>query len=464
MKKFALYILSLFALWQMNTACKKFLTTEPYNNVSVDDIFKDFEGARTTLTGLYDDLRSSEYYIRNYSIFPELAGGNARYTRTANVILQQSYEFRNDPQTTDLRNYYETAYNTIYGANVVLDNVANISDASALQKNRMLADAYTIRALCHFDLVRVFAQAYNFTPDASHQGIVIKPRNTAVTDITGTKATVKQVYDFINNDLDTAIRLYRNSVPIYAIGDARTFLSEDAAKAIKARVALYQENWAEVIRLSSEVIATNRYVLVSNGNYAAAWRGKIIHPESIFELAFGNRIAESLGTFYNPTFVGTAGGYIAVSTDLRNLFAANDVRGLQGTMFNAVRDGGTFTFTRKYQGINDTANNVKLYRASELWLSRAEAYAKQGNITAALSDLNRIRQRANPTAPAFTTTDAAVLLNEIFDERRRELCFEGHIFFDLVRNKRSIVRADCTGTNCTINYPNPLFANPTPQY
>jgi hypothetical protein len=112
--------------------------------------------------------------------------------------------------------------------------------------------------------------------------------------------------------------------------------------------------------------------------------------------------------------------------------------------------------------MNDSANNIKIIRLSEIYLNRAEAYAESGNLISSLADLNVIRKRANPSALNFTTTDKQVLLDEIFRERRRELAFEGHTFFDIARKKRNIVRTDCSSTNCSLNFPNPRYAVPKP--
>ena len=124
----------------------------------------------------------------------------------------------------------------------------------------------------------------------------------------------------------------------------------------------------------------------------------------------------------------------------------------------ATVNGKDYFFTRKYQGMNDSANNVKIIRLSEIYLNRAEAYAESDQLIEALADLNVIRKRANPTAPDFVSADKATVINEILDERRRELCFEGHTFFDLSRKKKNLVRTDCTSTQCSFNYPNTRYA------
>jgi len=110
----------------------------------------------------------------------------------------------------------------------------------------------------------------------------------------------------------------------------------------------------------------------------------------------------------------------------------------------------------------------KILRLAEVILNRAEARAKQGKYTAALADLDLIRTRAG-TGPIGSVADADVL-TEVLEERRRELCFEGHRSFDLFRNNLSLVRIQCnTGLevnvagNCTVDKASNLRIYPIPQ-
>ena len=74
-------------LCAMLTGCKKFLEQEPTNRLSVDDVFKDLEGARSTLVGAYGNLKNTNYYERNFSLFADLTGGNIKYTRSNQPAL-----------------------------------------------------------------------------------------------------------------------------------------------------------------------------------------------------------------------------------------------------------------------------------------------------------------------------------------------------------------------------------------
>lgn len=448
-------------------SCKKFLQQEPYNRLSIDDVFKDFEGARTTLVGAYDNLKDAAYYQGMFPLYTELTGGNIKYARSISPYLFTAYNFNNTNEvaTNDMTGFYQIAYNTVYRSNNVINYINKVTDASQLQKNRMLADAYTLRALSHFDLVRVFALPYNYTADASHAGIIYRKNNTDATVPVGDPASVKEVFNNLTADLDSAIALYGNSVPIYAGGTATTWLSLEAAKALQMRVSLYKEDWLRANTLASEIISTNAYPLVSNGSYVQSWKRKTtgisMDQEAIFMLF--SRIDQSQASYgdnFNP--INTIFGYMAASNDLLNLFYGADVRGGNTMFVQKVLNGSNYFFTSKYQGMADSANNQKLIRISEIYLARAEALAESNNLVPALADLNRIRKRANASLVDLLLSNKQQVLDSIYVERRRELCFEGNGLFDITRKKRNLVRNDCQGSRCSIAYPSTLFATPRP--
>ncbi|MDI9364423.1 MAG: RagB/SusD family nutrient uptake outer membrane protein [Flavobacterium sp.] len=456
------YFLVLMVVAITTQSCKKFLEQPSYNNVVATELFKDFQGARTVLVGCYDNFKDANYYQRSFALYPEVTGGNTKYSRGNSLtesVQYLSYNFSNTPfsgsSQNDMSDFYALAYNTIYSANAIFQYIGLVTDANQLQKNRLLADARTIRAMAHFDLVRVFAQPYSFTSDASHEGVVIRKVNTTGS-VDSTQVSVKEVYDFILSDLDSAIVLYNNSTAIYAGGTYKSWLSADAASALRAKVSLYKNDWAAVVSYTTPLIT--KYPIMSNSAYSAAFYKQAFASESIFELAQTNLASGSIGDNYNN--VSSTFGVHATSNDLLNLFATGDVR---GTMFvTKTLSAGTFSFNKKYQGTADSANNIKVLRSSELVLSRAEANAQLGNLTTALTDLNNIRRRANPTAAILNISSKPELLDSIFTERRRELCFESNLFFDIGRQKRNLVRIDCTATTASFTYPNSNFACPKP--
>lgn len=320
-----------------------------------------------------------------------------------------------------------------------------------------MAEAYTIRAMAHFDLVRVFAQSYNYTSDGSHEGIIIRKKNTTGS-VDSFFSSAKQVYDFISSDLDSAIVLYNNSVAIYASGTDKSWLSADAASALRAKVALYKSDWAAVVSFTTPLIT--KYPLTSNSQYAGAFYKQAYASESIFELSQTNLASGSIGDNYNNT--NNLFGINASTNDLLNLFAVGDIRGTM--FFDTILSGTKYSFTKKYRGTADSANNIKIIRSSDMVLARAEANVQLNNFTSALTDLNNIRRRANPTTAILNITNKQELLDSIFTERRRELCFESQLFFDISRQKRNLVRIDCTASTKSFSYPNDNYACPKPVY
>lgn len=119
--------------------CKKFLEQPSYNNVVATELFKDFEGARTVLVGCYDKFKDAAYYQRAFSIYPEITGGNIKYSRGTSLtdgVLFYSYNFSNIPYAgtsqNDMYGFYQVAYNTIYRANAVFEYIGNLTDATPL--------------------------------------------------------------------------------------------------------------------------------------------------------------------------------------------------------------------------------------------------------------------------------------------------------------------------------------------
>ncbi len=452
-------------------SCKKFLQQESFNNISTNEIFQDFEGARTTLVGCYDNLKSASYYSREMSVYADIVGGNAKYPIQSNQILWNSYNFNNDAGNNDLKLLYEAAYNNIYRANNILENIVNVKDANEVQLNTMKADAYMFRALGHFDLVRIFAQAPSYSADRSHAGIYLRLKNTSGISQLPPVNSVKEVYEAIVKDVDSARFLYQNSTNIYGGVNQKFFFNRNAATALLSRIELYNENNQRVIDLATELLPLTglpTVTLITNANqYITAWRGKNSHPESLMEIQFNNTSGLALGNSFN--FSANNPTTIAATNDLLNSYTlTNDVRNRQNLFKRVNSSGVDYFFTQKYLGTVDSTNHIKLIRISEVYLNRAEAYAKINMLSEALTDLNKIRRARTGVVTAVNDYNPAsptqqMVIDEILNERRRELCFEGHYMFDLARNKKSIIRNDCQAImNCNVTYPSPKYVVPIP--
>lgn len=426
------FFLALFALSLFTVSCKKSLDEQkPQASLDAPTAFTNAASARAGLFGVYSALQSSTYWGLEYLIFADLAADNLTHTGTFPTFAQVANK-QILPDNVNNVNIYNQIYDGINRANTLIAAVPGITDAS-LNKDATLAEARTLRAMMYFDLLRYWGGSPTGYNKAGGAGVVIKLTPTlGASDATPVaRSTEAQVWTTILADLDFAIGVgtYANKITNRA--------GKDAAKALKARVQLYREQWAEAEALATEVINSSRYQLLSTANYENIWLQKN-SAESIFELEFNSADQNSI-TFYYYTTTRGGRNEISASNSLRDAHEAGDIR----RPVNYTADCPTCTppypaaKTRKYSRISTGDDNVMLIRLAEMYLIRAEARVRQAatgadaSAISGLADLNVIRQRAGLTP--FVSVSKDDILMAILKERRLELAHEGHRWFDLRR-------------------------------
>lgn len=440
-----IYLSNLLLILLICTGCDKFLDKEPENKVAVDVLFSDVSGAKAALTGVYLSLWSSDFYNGLRMVYPELAGGNVKPINSSRQTLMDVYTFTTDADSSSMNALYAKGYGILNNINNIISRVTVLQDGLEVERNNILAQAYGLRALLHLDLVKLYAQPFGYTADGAHLGIVLANESILVGNAQRSRASVSDVYNQIESDLKQSYDLFTNSKGVFT-GSATIYLGISSVEALLARVALDRADWQEAYDYSSSVIA-GPFSLDSNSEYIASWT-KQNGKEIIFELAPPSVFSgNSLGHYYIDD---TANNYYQFkpSSDLLEKFSIGDIRA----------SGGTF----KYPTYGPAATSVKLIRISEMHLIRAEAAAHLGDNQQALQDLNKIRLRGNPNQQEWTDTDRKRLMNEISDERRRELCLEGFYFFDIGRRGEGLIRKDCEGNNCDMVFPSNRFVLPIP--
>ncbi len=431
------------------TSCEKLLDKDPIDKLSIQDLFKDVNGTKTALSGAYKTLINKDLYHLKSMVYPDLIGGNIKYSKTVNVELDDVYNLLQDAQTSSMNDTYQTLYEHINNLNNIL-KYAPTTQGLQLEKNRIIAEAKCLRALANFDLLRVFSKPFNTMPNASHLGITINLAPRLITDGSPVRSTAKQSFEAVITDLTDAIALFDDSAPVFSKGNAKTYFSKYAAKALLAKVYLYTNNYDKAFETADDVIKNGGYTLLSNANYVNSWVGRSPSTESIFELALEPVFSgSSLGSYYEAE---NNGGYrmFAASNDVLNLYSNTDIRG-KNSMFNLVAiSGNNFYYTRKYATGSINATPVKVLRLSEMYLVRAESAAEKTapNFTQANQDLSTIIKRADAVASNANFTVKADLLEAILLERRKELAFEGNLLYDLLRKGKEIVRTDCNAVTC----------------
>lgn len=440
--------------------CDSFLFQEPTTNISRNEALSTFDNAESALYGAYNlTMRSNDTYREFLTYYADLTGGNARvnpgFSAESQTTLRRIAEFNSISSLTV--DAYTDLYAILAAVNNVINAVPDLPDATQAEKDRLVGQALGLRAIVHFDLVRLYAQPYTFTEDASHVGVVVLTETPAPFEDIG-RSSVQDAYNLITSDLERAIKLLDGGS-----FDA-AFINVVNARALLSRVYLYQGEWARVVTLSNEVVESNRAELALTDELVEMWENDYTRREFLLRLdgsanslyslssAWGNRASDS-----RPVLTATS--------DAIDLYAPGDVRGLRddGLIRPVVDSGDTLFATQKYpEPTTQEPNDVSVIRLSEVYLNRAEAYAELGRPAPARDDLNTIRLRADPSAERVTASGDE-LLRLILQERRKELAFEGHYLFDRTRRQLGIDRDYCESESfCDEAYPSPRFVLPIP--
>lgn len=318
---------------------------------------------------------------------------------------------RNEGVVLASTEYYQF-YERIKGCNAVLDYIGDAIGTEA-EREKVQAEALALRAYYYFWLVNLYGEPYNYNKTAL--GVPLKLVSAVNEEIGGPRETVEKVYERILEDLNASARLFEKYEVV--IGNYRINLP--AVKVLLSRVYLYMEQWSDAAQAATEAIRLGKglsdLTSLEDGDFAGM--NSYTMNETLW--IFGSSIASFSSAF---TF----------SSDLLGLYTANDKR-MGMYIIEDYAAGGKFRgyIYNKY-GVEGEPRQC--LRLSEAYLNRAEAYAQMPDKSAeALSDLNELRKKRIEGYEDVNITDPVALLDTIRKERRLELCFEGHRWFDLRR-------------------------------
>ncbi|WP_194768576.1 RagB/SusD family nutrient uptake outer membrane protein [Tamlana sp. I1] len=417
MKKINIWFITLVSCLSLTLiGCSDILEVQLDDEIRSEDAITDAISLKSAVVGLYDILQSSTYYGGEFVLAHALTGGIAdatgfreRFTQLDNAIIPTSNLY--------VESAWIDAYALVNASNLILEK----ADELQLDDPNSKGSAHFFRALGLFDALRQFGQ---FTDLNSDYGVPVYTNYiNANTALTIPRASVSDSYNQITSDLLKAIDMLEYS-------DNKLYATKGAAEALLARVYLYQGAYALAEQYADTVLGNFDYEL--NYDYNDIYYDEE-SLESILELQFldtdGNGLTSLLSVSPPEVSANYGDFYVYMADD-------DDPRG------DLYYDNGRIVFVDKY-GINDgevTANAIIL-KLSEMYLIKAEAQARQNptNLTNAIATLNEVRTRALPSMP-ITATDAPdydAFVGVLLDERARELAFEGHRWFDIVRLGRA---------------------------
>ena len=444
------------------TSCEDFLYQQPRLSQTTELTLETFEGLQAATLGVYAPLYSVSWYGRNFVVTADLKGGNAKISPLNSGRFRTEYLWNNTPDASNA--LWTRAYQLIARANNVLNVLEDGFEETGVDQadiDRLEGECKFLRGLAYFDLARMFCQPYSAGSSQLGVPVVLVTENGKPP-----RESLGTVYSQVEIDLlDAAAKL--PTVSPNAGTDPVGWATRYAAEALLARLYLYMEDWQSAADYASTVINSFPGSMYSATDYTTwdlggVW-GTDAASEIIFEV-FGSEGNSTHGNWDVISYMMSPDGYgdVGASDDVRNLMEAVDVRlALFVNTANWPNDYWSLKYPGKAPDGNLREDDISVLRLSEMHLIRAEAILNGASISGvtALGDVNLIR--ANRGASALGNVD----LTELYRERRRELCYEGHELFDLARTQRGLVRVDYDGAvNQNIPFPDYRWAMPIPQF
>lgn len=418
------------------------LYAEAYPQNSNEDAFLVLLTDEAQSNGLNNDSYTARFTAGQY-IFcfdPEMFDGVKTFPNDANAW----------------KNYYER----IKGCNVILDYVDEMT-GSEVKKDELIGQARLLRAYYYLRLTYVYCQTWNNGNPDQNLGVPLIT-TSHVSDAQPVRNSLRETYDFIEQELIQAGKELADFKPT-----TKYRVTKTVADVLLARLYLYKEDWNKAIEYATTAMQEGP-ALSSFSQLRAAYR-------NVYDVANSTEVVWNYGStiynnknyfgLYSQLYQGAAP--YSGSTFIPDMYdSTNDVR-RQYTYTNISTSGNYYSKRSTGGSVNDGEHGVRM---GEVYLTRAEAYARTGNIAGALKDINDLRE-SRYFAGTYTPveiTDGTQLLDFVLEERQRELVWEdGFRWMDIKRLglgvTHSFIDENGNATEYRLEPNSPLYALPIPQ-
>lgn len=398
--------------------------TIPSDQIPADKAIATQEDAQNLLNAAYNE--TANYLGGQYQTLSELLGDNLRVNSSSGNLVQV-YNRASDFFNGDVGGNYGTAYRAIYRANDLIERLPGLVTSGAITesiKTQMEAEAHFLRALGHFELVRLWAQPSGATTGDSHDGIVLA---TGTSYELTARSSVADVYASVIGDLTFAVQNLPAENGFYA--------TNWAAKALLARVHFQAHNYGDASTIAADVIDNGPFTFnTTDPNERLTLTGNSYEPtayENVFTLVSTSNIDNRSGYLrgkYNtdaasPPFLritnSLGASILADNTDPRTAWLVLENEGAPNEYYGLNKFNPDFL-------------NVGILSLTEMYLIAAESYAEENSAGQAVSYLNPVLIRAGQSTLSNTEAIATIKLTTQAT-RRIEFLGEGHRTHDLKR-------------------------------
>ena len=425
------------------TSCgQDWLDLAPSTSVDTEGSIQDLKQIDFTLNGIYATMRSSDAYSGRIMYYGDVTGDDMQAvssSKRTGDYYRLAYTRDNGPSS-----HWSYLYNIIQNANSILGTIdkLNLTEEDEADKNNYKGEALALRGLALFDLTRIFGYPY-LKDNGQSLGVPIVKEHLPI-DAKPERSSVKQCYKAIIDDLETSIKLLDDDF-------AKGRMTKAAAMSLLSRVYLYVGEDQKAFDMAEDAIevAENKgWHLWSNSEYPTAWSNDVNANdpgEVLFEMVITTVESQGKETMGR---LNSKDGYddMCVTVSFYN-FLSEDPDDVRLELMSFDKKKYAYVYKYQPQGDEDIMDaNIPVLRLSETYLNAAEAAVKLGDNTNAVKYLDAIVSRANPNNSVVGKT---LTLEDVLNERRKELVAEGHRMFDLTRNGLKVERKDATNSKIT---------------
>lgn len=438
----------------LSSCVNDWLDVAPSDGTDADAALTSSSDLDAARTGMYKALKGNssfvDYYGQQFFVYGDVhAGDDYQYnditgSNRASFYYDMNYQTASEFNTSTVS--WQSPYVVIGRANRIIAAAegGKLSDAveAKAKIEQYAAESKVLRALAHFDLVRIYGKPYTEDQGAS-LGV---PLVTGVLESNAkpARSTVAEVYTQVVKDLTEAI-----SSNALATETKPGYVSVWGAKAILSRVYLNMGDYANALSVAEDIIKNSGAALWTRDQYFNAWDASTPNEsEFLFRLNVAgsddNNDLNGIGNLQQrdgyKEMVATKKFVDMLTSDPK------DVRNnmfLPATASKEVKIYGTNkVFLNKLRGQGGNLRNVTIVpiiRLSEVYLTAAECAFRNNDKTKAVEYLNDLVKNRTTTKASLATVDN-ITLERILIERRKELIGEGQRYFDALRNNETITR------------------------
>lgn len=442
----------------LSSCVNDWLDVAPSDGTDADAALTSSSDLDAARTGMYKALKGNsdlvDYYGQQFFVYGDVhagddyqynnLGGSNRASFYYDMNYQTASEFSSSTSSSNVA--WKSPYIVIGRANRIIAAAEGgaLSDAAEAKAtiDQYAAEAKVLRALAHFDLVRIYGKPYTEDQGAS-LGV---PLVTGVLESNAkpARSTVAEVYTQVVKDLTEAI-----SSNALATETEPGYVSVWGAKAILSRVYLNMGDYANALSVAEDIIKNSGAALWTRDQYFKAWDASTPNEsEFLFRLnvagSTDNNDLNGIGNLQQRE------GYKEmVATKKFVDMLTSDPKDVRNDMFlpaTAAKEVATYgtnkVYLNKLRGQGGDLRNVTIVpiiRLSEVYLTAAECAFRNNDKTKAVEYLNDLVKNRTTTEASLATVDN-ITLERILIERRKELIGEGQRYFDALRNNETITR------------------------